>query len=212
MLVYRFDVLAKLKELGYSLKQMRDEKLLNESAIQALRHDELVGMKVLDNLCNLLDCQPGDIIEYKRMTVRPQVFGMSGMALTIPSYKNESKTISYDSAIARAPLREEKIAKEESIDYIQQYKERMKNIKDKKYSGSISYDPLWKRMKEIGVRNTDLREIISPTTLNRMKSNQNVAVDTIMTLCDILQCQPGDIVKYEPQPEITQLKFDFDKE
>lgn len=72
--------------------------------------------------------------------------------------------------------------------------------REKQYRGSISYDPLFKLMKEKNIRKTDLREVykISPTIINRLNNNSNVAIDTIMYLCEILNCQPGNIVEYIP--------------
>ncbi|MFG6377537.1 MAG: helix-turn-helix transcriptional regulator [Lachnospiraceae bacterium] len=64
MLVYKIDVLKTLKEAGYNTTTLRKEKLLNESAIQYLREGKPVGAKALDNICMLLDMQPGNIIKY----------------------------------------------------------------------------------------------------------------------------------------------------
>lgn len=64
MLVYKIDVLETLKEAGYNTTKLRREKLLNESAIQYLREGKPVGAKALDNICMLLDMQPGNILKY----------------------------------------------------------------------------------------------------------------------------------------------------
>lgn len=64
MLVYKMNVLEALKENGYNTSILRKEKLLNESAIQSLRRNEMVGIKSLDSICRLLNKQPGDIVEY----------------------------------------------------------------------------------------------------------------------------------------------------
>lgn len=64
MIRYKFDVLAKLKEKGYSSTRLRNEKLLGESYMQHLRHGELVSWKAFTLICKLLELQPGDIIEY----------------------------------------------------------------------------------------------------------------------------------------------------
>lgn len=70
--------------------------------------------------------------------------------------------------------------------------------REKQYHGSISYDKLFSLMEEKGIKKRDLREKfnISPTIVNRLNNNSNVAIDTIMYLCEILSCQPGDIVEY----------------
>lgn len=64
MLIYKMDVLKALKAAGYNSNRLRTEKLLGESAMQALREGQMIGPKTLDALCGLLQMQPGDIIEY----------------------------------------------------------------------------------------------------------------------------------------------------
>ena len=64
MIVYKIDVLETLKDAGYNTTRLRKEKLLNESAIQYLRDGKPVGAKALNNICMLLDMQPGNIIKY----------------------------------------------------------------------------------------------------------------------------------------------------
>lgn len=53
-------------------------------------------------------------------------------------------------------------------------------------------------MRERGLRKRNLREDykMSPTLIKRLTDNANVAVDTIMHLCEIFNCQPGDIMEY----------------
>lgn len=64
MLRYKIDVLAALKEKGYSSTRIRNEKLIGMATLQQLRHGELVSWKTIDTICALLGCQPGDIVEY----------------------------------------------------------------------------------------------------------------------------------------------------
>ena len=61
---YKIDVLAALKECGYSSTRIREEKLIGQSYLQQLRHGELVSWKTIETICRLLKCQPGDIIEF----------------------------------------------------------------------------------------------------------------------------------------------------
>ncbi len=61
---YRVDVLAELKKKGYSSTKIREEKLIGQSYLQQLRHQELVSWKTIDTICGLLDCQVGDLVEY----------------------------------------------------------------------------------------------------------------------------------------------------
>ena len=61
---YKIDVMNALKEKGYSSTRIREEKLIGQSYLQQLRHQELVSWKTIDTLCKLLHCDVGDIVEY----------------------------------------------------------------------------------------------------------------------------------------------------
>lgn len=63
---YKMDILSALKEAGYNTNRLRKEKLLSEGVIQALREERYISMQNLSKICELLDCQPGDIMEYVR--------------------------------------------------------------------------------------------------------------------------------------------------
>ena len=63
MIRYKIDVLAALKNAGFSTYRIRKEKLLHEMSLQRLRDGELVSWAVLDEVCKLLNVQPGDILE-----------------------------------------------------------------------------------------------------------------------------------------------------
>jgi len=63
---YKTDVLADLRAAGYNTGRLRKDKLLSESTIQKLRQKEGVSWSSLEAICNLLDRQPGDLIEHTR--------------------------------------------------------------------------------------------------------------------------------------------------
>ena len=60
---YKFDVLAALKEKGYTTYKLRKEGLLGEGSIQALRKNAPISWASIACICELLECQPGDILE-----------------------------------------------------------------------------------------------------------------------------------------------------
>ena len=62
---YKVDILAALKEAGYSTAKIRKDKLMGEATVQQLRHGKLVSWATIETICRLLNCQPGDILEYK---------------------------------------------------------------------------------------------------------------------------------------------------
>lgn len=61
---YKLDVIAALKDAGYSTYKLRKDKILSESTLQKFRDGELISYENLNRICSLLNCQPGDIIEY----------------------------------------------------------------------------------------------------------------------------------------------------
>ena len=63
-LQYKIDIMAELKNKGYSSTKIREEKLIGQSYLQQIRHGELVSWKTIDTLCSRLDCQVGDLVEY----------------------------------------------------------------------------------------------------------------------------------------------------
>lgn len=64
MLVYKIDIIETLKENGYNSTRILKENILSQSAMQKLRQNEMVGIKTLEQLCKLLDMQPGNLIKY----------------------------------------------------------------------------------------------------------------------------------------------------
>ena len=61
---YKIDIMNELKKAGFTSTKIREEKLIGQSYLQQIRHGELVSWKTIDTICALLDCQPGDLIEY----------------------------------------------------------------------------------------------------------------------------------------------------
>ena len=61
---YKIDIIAALKAAGYSTYKIRKEKIMSESTLQKFRNGEIVTPDNLALICKLLNCQPGDILEY----------------------------------------------------------------------------------------------------------------------------------------------------
>lgn len=61
---YKTEILPLLKDVGYNTTRLRREKVLSESTIQALRTGRVVSIDNLSRICSMLNCQPGDLIEY----------------------------------------------------------------------------------------------------------------------------------------------------
>lgn len=65
-IVYKIDVLSALKEAGYNTNRIRKEKIMGEAMLQKIRSGQMPSWSVLETICDLLDCQPADVIEYQR--------------------------------------------------------------------------------------------------------------------------------------------------
>ena len=65
MLRFKMNVLQELKQAGYSTYRVRAEKILSEGTMQRLRTGSTsISVESLGILCNILQCQPGDILEW----------------------------------------------------------------------------------------------------------------------------------------------------
>ena len=61
---YKVDLLAVLKEAGYNTNRIRKEKIMGEAMLQKIRNGQMVSWAVLETICDLLNCQPVDLIEF----------------------------------------------------------------------------------------------------------------------------------------------------
>ena len=70
----------------------------------------------------------------------------------------------------------------------------------------ISYDKLWKLMKQQGVTQYALIKTyhVSPGQITRLKRNESVSTNTVEMFCRILNCDVGDIMQYIPDEEKTE--------
>lgn len=71
---------------------------------------------------------------------------------------------------------------------------------------TISYKKLFELMDAKGIKKYDLRKSgISPTIVNRLVKNGDVNTSTIIRLCELLSCQPGDIMECVDENGFTHL-------
>lgn len=64
MIIYKQNILELLKMNGYSTYKIRKEKIFSEAQLQYFRNGTIIREEALNKLCCLLNCQPGDILEY----------------------------------------------------------------------------------------------------------------------------------------------------
>ena len=77
----------------------------------------------------------------------------------------------------------------------------------------ITYDILWKTLKEKGKKKTDLLEIMSPSTLSKLNKNGTITTDTIDKICKFLDCKPTDIINYQTDKDrIDKIVDNMDAE
>lgn len=70
----------------------------------------------------------------------------------------------------------------------------------------ITFEPLWNTLKE---KNISLYKLIntyglSRGTLNSLKHNQNVTLNTLNWLCEVLECDVTKIIRYIPDEETEE--------
>lgn len=63
---------ALLEKKGYTSYTIRKTNLIGQGTITALRNGRGLTSSTLERLCDVLDCQPGDLMEYVRDTKEDQ--------------------------------------------------------------------------------------------------------------------------------------------
>ena len=63
----------------------------------------------------------------------------------------------------------------------------------------ISYEPFWNTLSEKGISQYELinKYNIDNHLLHSLRTNRNINMLTMERLCNILDCTPNDIVKFE---------------
>ena len=63
---FKYDKLFELfKKKGITTYKIRKENLVSQAALTKMKNgDGNIDTRTLERLCHLLDCQPGDIMEY----------------------------------------------------------------------------------------------------------------------------------------------------
>lgn len=72
MINYKINIMESLKNNGYSSYKLRKEKIFGEATMTKFRNKEYINFDNLNILCKLLNCQPGDILEYTPDNPDPQ--------------------------------------------------------------------------------------------------------------------------------------------
>lgn len=61
---------------------------------------------------------------------------------------------------------------------------------------AVNYNKLWKLLIDKGMTKTELRKIaeMSSSTMAKMSKNETVSMDVLIRICEILNCNFGDIM------------------
>lgn len=70
----------------------------------------------------------------------------------------------------------------------------------------IVFYRLWDRLNRTGRKQKELKDILSPATINKLRKNQTVTTETVNKLCVFLDCKPEDILEFMPNPEEENVK------
>lgn len=73
---------------------------------------------------------------------------------------------------------------------------------------SRSYNKLWHILIDRSMTKTHLREAANITTnaMANLGKNESVPVETLEKICVVLGCTIDDIMDFEPDPDVLQLR------
>lgn len=54
----------KMNRMGIRKKDLKDRKIVSAATINKMKNNETVTTETIDKLCDFLQCQPEDILEY----------------------------------------------------------------------------------------------------------------------------------------------------
>lgn len=60
------DIMAMLLENGWTSYRLRKEKIFSESTLTRIRNQEPITTVTIEKICDLCDCQPGELMHYTR--------------------------------------------------------------------------------------------------------------------------------------------------
>lgn len=71
---------------------------------------------------------------------------------------------------------------------------------------NISYKKLWIKLIEKDIKKSDLRKLtgLSTGTITRLNKNEHVSIAVLLTLCELLNCDIGDICSAVSVEGITE--------
>lgn len=67
---------------------------------------------------------------------------------------------------------------------------------------AIKFYKMLDRMNREGIGKEELRKKIgaSPTTMAKISKNEYISLEVVNKICAVLDCQPGDLMEFVPDP------------
>ena len=59
----------------------------------------------------------------------------------------------------------------------------------------ISFDPFFKTLEEKGIKKSELRDVVHPSTIARMGRNEMITLDNIIKICVELRVPIEDVIE-----------------
>lgn len=66
----------------------------------------------------------------------------------------------------------------------------------------IRYYKLFDLLNRLGMKKSDLRQILSSSTVAKLSKGEYISGEAIEKICKFLHCQPGDIMEYIEEEQI----------
>ena len=70
----------------------------------------------------------------------------------------------------------------------------------------VSYDKLFLKLKENGIKQTDFFNSVKfgGTTIKKLRNNDSVTTNTICRICDFFKCMPDEIMDFIPDSDYPE--------
>ena len=65
MIIY-IDIMKRLKDNGWTTYRLRKERKIGDATVQRIKSNQSISTETINTICELCNCQPGDIMIYKR--------------------------------------------------------------------------------------------------------------------------------------------------
>lgn len=64
MIKYKIDIMQALKNKGYTSYRLSKENIFGQATMTKFRNHGQLNFNDINKICTLLDCQPGDLLEF----------------------------------------------------------------------------------------------------------------------------------------------------